>query len=53
MYFTNTDNLTCILVEIGWVCKSTISKSSDKQWLGFKRSGNSPSHWTEMLAEMA
>ena len=27
--------LICNLVEIGWVCKSTISKSSNLQWLGF------------------
>ena len=27
----------CILVELGWVYKSTISKMSNKQWLKFKK----------------
>ena len=31
--------LICILVELGWVYKSTISKGSDKQCLRFKGGG--------------
>ena len=31
---------TCILVDLGWVYKLTISKRSDKQWLWFKEGGS-------------
>ena len=41
--------LTIILVDLGWIYKSTISKRSDKQWLRFKEGGP----WPDMLAKMA
>ena len=28
--------LICILIDLGFVCKTTISKRSEKQWLRFK-----------------
>ena len=41
MHFTNIDNF-CILIDLGWVYKLTISKRSNKQWLRFKEGVATP-----------
>ena len=46
--------LISILVELGWVYKSTISKMSDEQWLRFKEGGGNHSPLARyMFARMA
>ena len=43
----------CVLVDLGWVYKLTISKRSEKQWLRFKEEGDNPPPSPDMLAGMA